>query len=265
MKLMNFCVFFLTFTAGTAAESMERNNQKKDFLVQQCQAFVEDETTVEFRFDLHEENIESRIDSLYLYNRNALSGEWLIIDTTLKEVAIEGTLKLPVHTLKYKKYLEGKRLLLLGDGKRYTLLENTSMYLKQHLAEDVKIFHGGIDAWLNMPRKREINKLKVLSAAEFVSESKLGRWHYIYDATELKSLIKRYKTQKSTLRKLDRFLLISPDLIENVVIPFDLGNVVFELSGGMQALDLFTENQGRIISANRARDQKAICKSPHES
>lgn len=265
MKLIILCVFFLIFTTTTTAENIEESYQKKDFLVQQCQAFLEDKVAVEFHFDLPGKNVERRIDSLYLYHRSALSGEWLIIDTTSKEVAIEGALKLPLHALKYKKYLKGKRLLLLGDGKHYALLEKTSMYLKQHLVEDAKIFHGGIDAWLNKSRQNAVNKLKTLSAAEFVSESKLGLWHYITNKNELISVIKKYKKENNTINKLDRFLLISPEIVDNIFIPFEVGNIVFELEGGMSALELFTENQGRILSANRAREQKAMCKSPHES
>ncbi len=260
-KIVNLVLFL---SISVHADSVKGSSQ--DFLLQQCKAFVEDNVELEFKFTFPKEHSKARDESLYFFDKKFGLSDWIIIDTTTNDLVIENTFKLPIHTLRYKKYLAGQRLLLLGDGKNYTLLEQGAVALKKKLAKEVKIFHGGVDAWLQDSQKTSPLKAKSLLPSEFIVESKLGRWQYIATEGEFHNLLVRFRQTNSKVNPLDRFLLMKADLLQsNVNIPSSLNSALFQIDGGMKALEHFTDNQGIILSAKRAKKLKNQCQKPHES
>jgi len=245
--------------------SAQDKSHPSDFLMLQCQAFVKSDFEVEFKFSLPNKEKQPRVASLYVYHRNELPEDWLVIDTSKGEKVIENTLKFPIHTLKYKKYLLGKRLLLLGDGKNYTVLEQGAINLQKHIVKGVKIYHGGVDAWLQNVQNAPAITAKSLLPSEFIIESKLGRWKYIETEEELNNLVIRFQQANRKINLLDRFLLLKPELLSKVDPPASLISALFQIDGGIKALERYTEDQGIIISAKKAKQLKEQCKVSYES
>lgn len=234
------------------------------FMSQQCQAFFKDEIELEFKFSLPNAQSHQRNKALYLFNKKANFNDWLIIDTSSSKTVTANTLKLPLHSLKYKKYLAGRKLLLLGDGKNYNELEQTAVTLKKYLVEEVKIYHGGIDAWLE--KTKPVLTAKVLLPAEFIAESKYGQWNYIQTQAELKNLLVDVRKNNTAFSPLARFLLTKPNLLENHIdIAPSLSHSLFEIKGGLKALEQYTKNQGIILSAQQTKKARSQCKQPYDS
>ena len=256
LVLASFCVIGKVDT---------QNHYAKNAFVQQCEVLKKDDQKIEFVFNVSDIKGPSREPSLYVVNSSLLSGEWIVIDTTVNERQISDTFKLPIHTIIHKIYLKKKRLLLLGDGKNYSLLEKHALKLKKYFAEDVKIFHGNLNLWLG--ETSEVNDWKVmkLTPAELISESQLGRWSYIYHREDLLTIFKNLSNGTNKFKFLDRFVVMKEEVLKNISIPDEFKSRLYQLEGGEKAIEIFNLNHSRILSASRNRRLKEQCKTYHEN
>lgn len=245
-----FCLLLLAFSAQ-GAEQLD-----SEFLYQQCRSLAVAKLDFDFHVSTTPEMYAERKLSIYSFERKKLNKEWIVIDVTSSDQAVTNSLKLPLHSLKYKKYLTGKRLLLLGDGVNYQDLEQQAVWLTQYLAKEVKIFFGGKPAWLG----EEQSKALAISPAEFVVESELGIWAVINSAQEWQQTQAQIERGEISLNALDRVLLMQPELAEQQVSS-NLASKVFVLKGGAKALKQFSQDQAKILAAVHERAMKARCQS----
>lgn len=246
-------IFILFFLWGNAVNAAPITNEA-ELLKYQCSAFAENASEIKFQVSSLN-NKGYRDKRLYLFSDQEMSKNWIVVDVTSSDNIIPDTLKIPLHALKYKKYLANKQIILLGDGINYAQLEETSVRLKQYFVEDIKIYFGGVSNW----NKEANTKPLAISASEFAAESNLGNWFYIKDESELVALLKEVKADNSSHDSLDRYLLLS-DVITGRLLPNALSYQFFELEGGKQALDQLSVNQGRILSAIQERELRSRCK-----
>lgn len=255
MRLLVFSISLLSF--NVLAETLITDKTKGDFLLQQCEAFKEDGARYEFDFSHINVSSEAREESLYLFDNEYLPADWIVIDTTKSSVQLSNTLKLPVHTIKHKKYLAEQRILLLGNGKSYALLESNAHWLRKHMVEEVKILVGGKKSWLM--KSGHQGELMTLNAAEFFAESSTGRWNFVNTQKELSSAISYLKSNNS----LTRYLIVNPNLNVSSVNSKSVLTSLFKLDGGAESIENYAFQQGVILTAKKDREAKNICKDSH--
>ena len=256
-KLFISLILLLSASSSFAAEE-KKAVDKAEFLLNTCSAFVPEsrDMVIDYADLLALDKRIPRNNSLYLYDKKSISKDWVIIDITRSETQIPNTLKLPIHALKVKQYLYGKKMLILGDGVNYNALEHEVTQLKEHLSKQVKIYFGGIEHWNES--SLFTNKVFSISAAEYVNESQLGDWSYIYNKEDLQSVISR--ANEVSFDSLTRYLIMDEQLISELEIPNVYQYKFFLLKGGKATLAQLSVDQTRMLSASQERALRARCK-----
>jgi serine protease inhibitor len=228
---------------------------KDEFVLQQCHAFADAGDKYGFDFSRLASTQKFRDSRLYISDHSDITADWIVIDTTSTEAIIPNALKLPTHTLKYKKFLQGRNVLLLGNGKNYALLESNALWLRENMAIDVKIWLGGKDYWSYITGNTAVVEAFIISAAEFVSEADTGKWIYLDTDKALSNAI----NVLSTTRTLDRYLVINPELKLRDNIPLNALSSIFWLDGGISSLEKYAYQQGVILTAKKNRESHQKC------
>lgn len=252
-------VWLLIFCASLCGQAWgaERLNvdTKEDFAFLQCHAFADTGDKYGFDFSRLVSTQKTRDRGLYIFDQGDITADWIVIDTTSSETIIPNTLKLPVHTLKHKKFLQGQKVLLLGNGINYALLESNVRWLQENMTTEIKIWLGGKDYWSYLTGNSAVAEALVISAAEFVSEADTGKWIYL-DTEE--ALLKTVN-QLSTTRTLDRYLVINAELKLRESVPLSALSSIFWLDGGVSSLEKYAYQQGVILTAKKNRESHEKC------
>lgn len=243
-----FAVYLLSFSLNA-----QSNNE---YIFKQCFANDGDDKVYQFLFPKNDlVNITSHPE-LYISDVAKIDSTWTVIDVSEEGESISGALKLPVHALKYKKYLKDQNIILVGNGRSYTRLQQEAIWLETHFSSTVKIYLGGKVLWAYSHGDLKKLNLQTLSVTEFFAESTHTRWHFIDNQHQLNELLK--KKLDNYLN--DRFIIVAEDLIlPDLIITPELINAVFVLDGGINALEKFSREQGIILTAKIQRENNEEC------
>ncbi|MCE9686255.1 hypothetical protein LZP73_08485 [Shewanella sp. AS16] len=243
------------FCDSTWAEDLLNTETEGEFVFQQCHAFADAGNKYGFDFSMFTSTPKARDRSLYIFDRHKITADWIVIDTTLSDIIIPNTLKFQAHTLKHKKFLKEQKVLLLGTGKNYAVLEQNAQWLKENMAADVKIWLGGKDYWSYLTGNTAVMAPLTISAAEFVSEADRGKWIYIDTEEALSSAVHVLTTVKT----LDRYLVINPELKLKDTTPVNAILSIFLLQDGINSLEKYAYQQGVILTAKKNRESHERC------
>lgn len=228
-----------------------------DFALQQCYANHGKKQLYGFDMQLNAPGVTTRKLDLYVTDIAEVDSSWTVIDVSEESDIISGTLKLPLHTLKHKAYLAGQKLVLIGNGRSYSQLEQEALWLEKNLASKVKIYNGNPALWRYAIGEAEPLELQTITAREFFSESAFGGWQLLETEQQLGEVI----GDTATISFGERFLYVG----EGKPLPSpptpELVRVLFILEGGSEALQKFSLEQGIILTAKKQREKNEECNS----
>ncbi|MBM7070942.1 hypothetical protein JQC92_02650 [Shewanella sp. 202IG2-18] len=227
-----------------------------DFSSLQCYASNEKNYTYNYDLETLLKKTQLRQKEHYVFSLEEIPKNALIIDVTSSDDFVAGTLKLPVHSLKLKKYLRNQNIILLGNGKNYASIEKELNSIRAFLSSSVKIFYGGVNLWRfqrGEPVRLTINEIL---PAEFVTESKSGKWIYIENKKDLEFTLNMLKH----IDTFDRFAIIDDELfIPSHKISPKASSAIFRLKGGKKTLKDYMAEQGIIIAAKKQKELHDQC------
>ncbi|GHA41497.1 hypothetical protein ACFFLZ_14645 [Photobacterium aphoticum] len=212
-------------------------------------------------------NTERNVD-LYAMTVPEPIANWYVVDVSQGSTILPQTFKMALRSLKHKSYLHDKPILLLGNGINYHDLEIEVAQLNERLRFPVKIFLGGVPAWQETHRDRtqehehaqSTYSIPTILPAQFVVESELGSWGYIYTEKQLAALF----SQADYTFNMDRYLLMDSRLVKILQarkdgVPENLKASLFVLDGGLSALEKYAVHQSRILSRIQKQESEQPC------
>ena len=210
-------------------------------------------------------NTERNVD-LYAMTVPEPIANWYVVDVSQGSTILPQTFKMALRSLKHKSYLHDKPILLLGNGINYHDLEIEVAQLNERLRFPVKIFLGGVPAWQETHRDRtqeyaqSTYSIPTILPAQFVAESELGSWGYIYTEKQLAALF----SQADYTFNMDRYLLMDSRLVKILQartegVPERLKASLFVLDGGLPALEKYAVHQSRILSRIQKQESDQPC------
>ncbi|MGF1686849.1 hypothetical protein L4C36_09135 [Photobacterium japonica] len=252
---------------GTASETGPKNAWHQHADGQQCDAIADDTPlNVLFDFVLPVSSHTERNPDLYAMAIPDNKISWHVVDITQGAYNIPGTLRLSLRAIKHKTYLHDKPILLLGNGINYHDVEIETAKLNAQLRYPVKILLGGVNAWQAKQHQAQREEIPFtiprITPDQFVAESELGSWGYIYTEQQLTSLF----SQAAYTFNMDRYLLMDHALVKTMqtkreTVPDTLRAALFVLEGGLPALEQYAINQSQILSRVQQRKRETRCQS----
>ncbi|QSX37553.1 hypothetical protein [Shewanella sedimentimangrovi] len=229
----------------------------RNFAFQQCFANKTEKQYFGFSNLVLRENVNPFDRDLYVFSAQDIEKDWVIIDASEREVLIPGALKLASHTLKHKKYLAGEKIILIGNGRTYSSLENDAIWLIKNRSAEVKIFIGSPELWLRSAGSNVALELEFISPAEFYAESTRGNWIFVETEEELQSAL----SLRSGEDRFNKYLIINDELkLSSSEINEGNGYFIFKMRGGLDSLSAFYNEQGVILTAKKEREKHESCK-----
>ncbi|MBO2647313.1 hypothetical protein I6M45_19725 [Shewanella algae] len=247
-------VAILFFLATTNLSLYAQENS--DFELQQCYANKGNKQFYGFEYPINNEFLMTRDPNLYLSNLDELDSSWIVIDVSEEAEIIPGALKLPLHAVKHKAYLKDQKIVLIGNGRAYSRLEQQAHWLEEYVAAKVKVFNGSPLLWRFFNGEPVHLDVQTITAGEYFGESSKGQWRFINTESELRTTL--LSMPKFSLN--ERFIILGKQLVipRNNISP-EMVRTWFVLEGGEQELDNFLLEQGIILTAKKEREQNEEC------
>jgi hypothetical protein len=160
---------------------------------------------------------------------------------------VSGSLSIPAYQIKAKRFLRGKKLLLLGEGHSYGELEHLVQALRGAGHEEVAIVEGGLAAWHQevglVDGVVPAGRLATVSPQDYSRERQYEHWKVAF-------------IQRGDLPDGLRLLSSDPAVISIDAEPAEIRSRLGELAaageGGLRGLVLIASRDGERYARVRA-------------
>ncbi len=144
--LFSCSLFVLVLFISSASESYATANN----FLQKIEQFADNSADYPFGRDLQSIDLSCFV-SAYQGLAEKKKG-FLVVDVRAKKAfntfKVPSSINIPLRNLLSKRFIKGKKLLIMSDGLNYASLSSTCSLLKKQGVQDVKIIFGGLVSWI---------------------------------------------------------------------------------------------------------------------